>query len=73
MKIDKIIDNGRDIMKYDFETIINRKGQGSAKWDLMYNTKKDVGDNIIPLSVADMEFEKAAELRDKIKELEKLM
>ena len=43
-------------MKYDFETIINRKGQGSAKWDLMYNTKKDVGDNIIPLSVAITSF-----------------
>lgn len=54
-------------MKYDFETIINRKGQGSAKWDLMYNTKKDVGDNIIPLSVADMEFENPPQIKEGLK------
>lgn len=54
-------------MKYDFETIINRKGQGSAKWDLMYNTKKDVGDNIIPLSVADMEFDNPPQIKEGLK------
>lgn len=54
-------------MNYDFETIINRKGQGSMKWDLMYATKKDVGDDIVPLSVADMEFENPPQIKEGLK------
>lgn len=42
--------------KYDFTTKINRKGQGSPKWNDMYNKKPDVSSDVVPLSVADMEF-----------------
>lgn len=54
-------------MKYDFETIISRKNQGSAKWDLMYKINPDVGNNIVPLSVADMEFENPPEIKEGLK------
>ncbi|MDR2053721.1 MAG: pyridoxal phosphate-dependent aminotransferase [Treponema sp.] len=43
-------------MKYDFTTRLNRKGSGSSKWEAMYRKKADVSPEIIPLSVADMEF-----------------
>ena len=48
--------------KYDFETIINKKGQGSYKWDQMYKIDPNIADNIVPLSVADMELKIAKEI-----------
>ena len=44
-------------MKYDFTTRVNRKGQGSFKWEDMYAKKPNVADGIVPLSVADMRSE----------------
>ncbi len=41
-------------MKYDFDTVINRKGSGSVKWDRADNLYK-VND-VIPMWVADMDF-----------------
>jgi cystathionine beta-lyase len=41
-------------MKYDFDTVINRKGSGSVKWDRADNLYK-VSD-VIPMWVADMDF-----------------
>ena len=41
-------------MKYDFDTVINRRGTGSAKWDRaeqLFNVK-----GILPMWVADMDF-----------------
>lgn len=38
-------------MKYNFDKIINRKNTGSVKWDL------DTDEDIIPMWVADMDFE----------------
>ncbi|MFR5601235.1 MAG: MalY/PatB family protein [Lachnospiraceae bacterium] len=49
-------------MRYDFETLVNRKGTGSDKWDLMYQINPDAGDSV-PLSVADMEFLNAPEIK----------
>ena len=53
--------------KYDFETIINKKGQGSYKWDQMYKIDLNIADNIVPLSVADMELKIAKEIIDGLK------
>ena len=53
--------------KYDFETIINKKGQGSYKWDQMYKIDPNIADNIVPLSVADMELKIAKEIIDGLK------
>ena len=43
-------------MKYDFETLVNRRNTGSHKWEGMYEQIPDAGDDIVPLSVADMEL-----------------
>jgi cystathionine beta-lyase len=41
-------------MKYDFDTVINRKGSGSVKWDHADQLYKAEG--ILPMWVADMDF-----------------
>ena len=41
-------------MKYDFDTVIDRRNNGSAKWD--------VKENELPLSTADMDFRVAPEI-----------
>ncbi|MBD5559336.1 MAG: pyridoxal phosphate-dependent aminotransferase [Clostridia bacterium] len=51
-------------MEYDFETWQNRASQGSAKWNAMLELKPDVSPDTVPLSVADMEFLLAPEIRD---------
>lgn len=43
-------------MKYDFETLVNRRNTGSHKWEGMYEQIPNAGDEIVPLSVADMEL-----------------
>ena len=43
-------------MKYDFETLVNRKGTGSSKWGWMYEALPNAGEDVVPLSVADMEL-----------------
>ena len=43
-------------MKYDFETLVNRRNTGSHKWEGMYAQIPDAKDGIVPLSVADMEL-----------------
>lgn len=50
-------------MHYDFDTLIDRRSGGAAKWNMMYAKKPDVGEGIVPLSVADMEFPIAPEIR----------
>lgn len=54
-------------MNYDFETLVSRKDTGAMKWDLMYRINPDAGDSV-PLSVADMEFVNAPEIREGLKE-----
>lgn len=46
-------------MKYDFDKKINRKDTNSLKWDLY--------DDVLPMWVADMDFEVADEITDAIK------
>lgn len=43
-------------MAYDFETLHSRKGTGSNKWNGMYKHDPSIPENIVPFSVADMEF-----------------
>ena len=43
-------------MKYDFDTPVNRRGTGCSKWD--------VGENELPMWIADMDFPAAPEIRE---------
>lgn len=54
-------------MKYDFETLVSRKGTGASKWELMYSQKPDASDSAVPFSVADMEFKNAPEIINGLK------
>ena len=53
--------------KYDFETLISKKGQGSYKWERMYKENPNIEDEIVPLSVADMELKIAPEIINGLK------
>ncbi len=55
-------------MKYDFETLIDRNGQGAYKWMAMKGKNPDIPAGIVPLSVADMEFKNAPEIVEGLKE-----
>ncbi|WP_097028434.1 MalY/PatB family protein [Clostridium peptidivorans] len=54
-------------MKYDFKTLVSRKGTGSEKWEQMYAWNPQVGDDVVPFSVADMELKSPPELIDGLK------
>jgi cystathionine beta-lyase len=47
-------------MKYDFDTPVNRRNTASLKWD--------VGENELPMWVADMDFKTAPEIKEAIME-----
>lgn len=49
-------------MKYDFTKRVDRKETGSAKWEEMYKWNPNVEPDILPMSVADMEFQAAPEI-----------
>lgn len=51
-------------MKYDFETLINRSEKGSSKWLGMKEINPNVPNNIVPLSVADVDVPLAPEIRE---------
>ncbi len=55
------------MLKYDFDTVHKRHHTGAFKWDEMmkYGVKED--EDIIPFSVADMEFVTAPEIIDALK------
>jgi len=46
-------------MKYDFDTVVNRRNTGSLKWD--------VAEHELPMWVADMDFQTAPEIIDALK------
>lgn len=48
---------------YDFESRVNRHGIGAAKWDLMKKQNPQVDLSVMPMTVADMEFLPAPEIR----------
>ena len=54
-------------MQYDFESILDRSGGSSFKWDEMKQKHPDVPDGIAPLSMADMEFKNPPEIIAAIK------
>ena len=51
-------------MQYDFDTPVDRRGSGASKWEMMYGKKTKVETDVVPLSVADMEFMIAPEIRE---------
>lgn len=54
-------------MEYDFETLISRKNVGSSKWDSMIKINSNISEDIVPFSVADMEFINAPEIKEGLK------
>ncbi len=55
-------------MKYDFETLVNRRNTGSHKWEGMYAQIPGAGDDVVPLSVADMELKNPPAIIEGLKE-----
>ncbi|MDA8424814.1 MAG: pyridoxal phosphate-dependent aminotransferase [Treponema sp.] len=55
-------------MAYDFETLVNRSGMGSSKWEQMKAAKSDVSEGIVPFSVADMELRNPPEIIEGLKD-----
>lgn len=55
-------------MTYDFQTIRNRTEQGSLKWLLMNEEKANLPNDIVPLSVADVDMPHPPELIDGLKD-----
>lgn len=53
---------------YDFETLVYRGNVGSGKWNMMLAKYPDLDKDIVPLSVADMEFKNAPEIVEGLKE-----
>lgn len=49
---------------YDFETLIDRTGTGSYKWESMREANPCVPDGTVPVSVADLDLPLAPEIRD---------
>lgn len=56
-------------MSYDFKTLPNRRGLGSSKWDAMLAERSDLPEDVVPLSVADMELANAPEIKAALHEL----
>lgn len=55
-------------IKYDFETVINRGGTGSSKWEQMKKIDPNISSEIIPFSVADMELKHPPEITAGLKQ-----
>ncbi|WP_022818795.1 MalY/PatB family protein [Fusobacterium russii] len=54
-------------MKYDFTTLESRKNTGAIKWEQMYEWNPNVADDVVPLSVADMELKAVPEIIEGLK------
>lgn len=55
-------------MKYNFKDIKNRRNSGSVKYMQMKESNPNVGENIVPFTVADLDFETAPEIRSALKD-----
>ncbi|MBG9981253.1 pyridoxal phosphate-dependent aminotransferase [Facklamia sp. DSM 111018] len=55
-------------MKHDFQTCVDRTDQGSKKWRLMRESKENIGENVAPLSIADLDFPMAPGIVEGLKE-----
>lgn len=49
-------------MSYDFTSSIDRKGTNAHKWEQMYDWNENVKEDVLPLSVADMEIKSAPKI-----------
>lgn len=47
---------------YDFKTLVDRRPMGSNKWKNMKNINPNVPNDIVPFSIADMEFKNCPEI-----------
>ncbi len=54
-------------MKFDFETLVPRHGKGSFKWNELREANPNIPDDVVPLSVADMEFKTAPAIVEGLK------
>jgi aminotransferase/cystathionine beta-lyase len=54
-------------MNYDFETLVDRSGTGSIKWEQMREWKPDVSRGTVPFSIADMELKNPPEVIEGLK------
>ena len=55
-------------MKYDFDRVLDRTGTGSTKWKIKHFTAPNAGREIVPFTMADMEFPLVPEIREGLKE-----
>ena len=51
---------------YDFETVVDRKNCGAYKWDAITHEMGVGSDDVLPMSVADMELKAAPEITEAI-------
>ncbi|MDU7298912.1 MAG: hypothetical protein E7L43_04060 [Finegoldia magna] len=54
-------------MRYDFETISDRNEMGSRKWAVRSEQFPNMKKDVVPFSVADMEFKNAPEIIEGLK------
>lgn len=54
-------------MAYDFKSVVDRRSSGSVKWNQMYEWKREVAEDVIPLSVADGEYKTAPQIVEGLK------
>ncbi|WIV13749.1 MalY/PatB family protein [Proteiniborus sp. MB09-C3] len=54
--------NNEAYKKYDFETVIDRKNTGSAKWEQLKEWNPNASERAVPFSVADMELKSPPEI-----------
>lgn len=55
-------------MKYEFDRLIKREGTGSTKWRVKHFLAPEAGPEIVPFTMADMEFANAPEIIRGLKE-----
>ena len=51
-------------MEYDFTNAPNRRGTGAYKWDEMLKLQPYLPEDVIPFTIADMEFATAPEIAE---------
>lgn len=55
-------------MKYDFETVYDRRNDGSRKWECIEKNQAAKKKQVIPMTVADMEFQASPEIKEGLAE-----
>lgn len=54
---------------FEFDTIFPRKDCGAEKWNMARNSRGELPEGVVPMTVADMEFKSAPEVRAALREL----